>query len=451
MTDTDKSAAALGILDDLVRRAMRAGASAADAVVVDGVSVSVAYRMGRPEKLERAEGGDLGLRVLVGTRQALVSTADRSPQGLDALVERAVAMARAVPEDPTLGLADPALVARDLPDIDGCDPDEPSVELLSERARLLEDAARAVPGVTNSEGAEASWGRSTVALVGSNGFAHAYHTSQSSLGVAVVAGSDAHGMESDYASSAAVYGADLRDPVEVGRDAGERAVRRLGATRVPTGRRVIVFDPRVARGLIGHLLSAINGASIVRGTSFLKNKRGEAVFAPGIEVIEDPLRPRGLRSRPCDAEGLPCRRRSLIDDGRLTTWILDLRTARALGLESTGHAGRGPSSAPSPTTSNVWLAPGVLTPDALIGAIDDGLYVTDLVGQGVNGLTGDYSRGAAGLRIEKGQLTTPFNEVTIAGTLQDMFAALVPANDLVFRHGVDAPTVFLGDMMVAGA
>ncbi|GEO79950.1 TldD/PmbA family protein [Pararhodospirillum oryzae] len=452
MTDLDRDAAqALTLLDDLVRRAMAGGATAADALYVGGSSVSATVRLGRQEKLERAEGGEIGLRVLIGHRQALVASADTSPATLATLVERALDMARVVPEDPHVGLADPADLALERPDIDGCDPGEVSVETLTRLVETLEGEALAVPGVTNSEGAEASWGRSTVALVGSNGFSHAYHSSHVGLGVAVVAGQGTEGMEIDHASASAVYLADLRDPAEVGREAGTRAVRRLGATRLPTKTRPVVFDPRVARGLVGHLLGAINGGSIARGTSFLKDSLGQRILPAGVSVIEDPHRPRGLRSRPVDAEGLPTRRRSLVDDGTLTTWLLDLRTARVLGLKSTGHASRGTGAPPSPGASNVWLTPGPLSPAELIAGIDDGLYVTDLFGQGVNGLTGDYSRGAAGLRIENGVLTTPVNEVTIAGTLQRMFAALTPASDLELRHGVDAPTVLVGEMMVAGA
>jgi PmbA protein len=391
------------------------------------------------------------LRVLVGGGQALVSSGDRSSAALDALVERAVAMAKAVPADPYAGLADPSQLATVLPEIDNFDPTEPSVEALTELVRAMEDEARAQAGVTNSEGAEASWGLSTVALVASNGFSHAYHSSHASMGVAVVAGNAEIGMESDYDYSSAVYFSDLRDPLEIGREAGRRAARRVGATRLATGKMPIVFDPRIARGLVGHAVGAINGGGIARGTSFLKDHMDKAVFGPGITIIEDPHRPRGMRSKPCDAEGLPTKRRALFDKGMLTTWLLDLRTARQLGLESTGHAARGTGSAPSPSATNIWMEPGDISPEALIGEIDFGFYVTDLVGQGVNGLTGDYSRGAAGFRIEKGQLTTPVNEVTIAGNLKDMFLALTPANDLVLRYGTDCPTVRIDGMTVAGA
>ncbi|WP_299443449.1 TldD/PmbA family protein [uncultured Rhodospira sp.] len=446
MPETDSQA----LLEDLIDRARKAGADAADALLVDGVSVSVAWRMGALERLERAEGGDIGLRVFVGNRQGIVSSAERSPAALRDLVDRAVAIARTVPEDPYCGLAEPEQLARDLPVLDSRDPTEPSAETLTEMARTAEDAARAVPGVTNSEGAEASWSLTSVTLAASNGFAHRYERTGSSLAASVIAGSDSDGMERDYDYSAAVFRADLRDPAEVGQSAGERAVRRLGARRPATIKAPVVFDPRIARSLVGHLLGAINGVAIARGTSFLKDRMGEPVFAPGITIMDDPHRHRGLKSRPCDAEGLPTRPMALVDDGRLTTWLLDLRSARQLGLDSTGHASRGAGSPPSPGASNVYLSPGAVTPDALISDIKEGFYVTEAFGQGINMITGDYSRGAAGFWIENGEITHPVSECTIAGTLQEMFRALTPADDLVLRYGTDSPTVRIDGMTIAG-
>ncbi|WP_338048603.1 TldD/PmbA family protein [Phaeovibrio sulfidiphilus] len=441
---------ALGLLDDLVHRAVRAGADAADAVLIDGTSLSLAVRKGALEKLEQAEGGDIGLRVLVGTRQALVSSADRSGPALSELVDRALAMARAVPEDPLIGLAEPGQIARSLPDIDGAASGDVDQETLRALALDLENAARSVEGVTNSEGAEASFSRSMVSLVASNGFAQAYPMTRIGMGVAVIAGDSTTGMEFDYATRSTVHPEDLVAPADLGREAGEGAVRKLGARRMTTGERTVVFDPRTARSLLGHFLSAINGSSIVRGTSFLKDALGTAVFGSGVSIVEDPLRRRGLLSRPCDAEGLPTRSRTLVENGVLTTWLLDLRSARALGMEPTGHASRSTGSAPHPAPSNVWLAPGPLSPEELIADIRDGLYVTSLAGQGVNSLTGDYSRGASGFRIENGVLTTPVHEITVAGNLRDMFAALTPASDLAFHYGTDAPTVRIERMMVAG-
>jgi PmbA protein len=286
-------------------------------------------------------------------------------------------------------------------------------------------------------------------MAASNGFAGAYEGSRHGVSVSVIAGNGT-GMERDYDYSSAVFEADLTDAAEVGRKAGERAVARLGPRKVATTKVPVVFDPRVSGGLLGHLAGAINGGAITRGTSFLKDKLGQQVMAKGLTVTDDPHRARGLRSRPFDGEGIACQRRDIVADGVLTTWVLDLRSARQLGLKSTGHAGRGTSSPPAPGPTNLFLAPGTLSRDALIGGIDQGFYVTELIGFGVNGITGDYSRGAAGFWIEGGALAYPVSEVTIAGNLKDMFLHLTPADDLVFRHGTDAPTVRIDGLTIAG-
>jgi PmbA protein len=440
----------LNLLSDLIGDARKAGADEADAIVADGTSLSITYRLGKLEQLERSEGGDVGLRVLIGKRQAIVSSADRSKDALKELVERAVAMARTVPEDEFCGLATADQLAKSLPKLDICDPSEVSAETLIEHAHAAEDAARAVKGVTNSDGASASWGQSSVAIVASNGFQRSYSSSGSSLSVSVLAGSASDGMETDYDYSSAVYFADLRAPGEIGKTAGERAVKKLGARKMPSQKVPLIFDPRVARGLVGSFLSAINGAAVARGTTFLKGFLNKEVFGPGITIVEDPHRDRGLRSKPCDAEGLANMRRNLIDAGVLTTWILDLRSARQLKLTPTGHAARGPGGPPSPSTTNVWLTAGAETPKALMSDIKQGFYVTDMVGQGVNMVTGDYSRGAVGFWIENGELAYPVSEVTVAGNMKDMFKQLTPANDLEMRFGIDAPTVRIDGMTMAG-
>jgi PmbA protein len=453
MSDTkiDKDAANdIDLLQDLVRRAKKAGADAADAVLFEGTSLSHARRLGKTEKLERSESQDLGLRVLIGKRQAIVSSSDRSPKMLAELVERTLAMAKAVPEDEFCGLAEPDEITRKWPRLDMLDPEEPSAETLIERARAAEEAALAVKGVTNSEGADAGWGRSRIAIAASNGFAGAYGGSQHGVSASVIGGSGSQ-MERDYDFANAVYAADLRDPAEIGRSAGERAVKRLGAKKMATGRFPVVFDPRVARTLISHLLGAISGPSIARGTSFLKDKLGQRIFPAAITLTEEPHRPRGHRSKPFDAEGLANQRRALIDMGVLTTWLLDLRSARQLGLKSTGHAARGTTSPPGPAATNIWIEPGRATPADLMADIKAGFYVTELMGMGVNGLTGDYSRGAAGFWIDNGEIAFPVSEMTVAGNLNDMFLRLVAANDLEFRTGADAPTLRIDDLTVAGS
>jgi len=436
-------------LDDMLAAAKSAGADAADAILVEGTSASLSCRLGEPEDLERSESHDLGLRVLIGKRQAVVSSADFSKQAMTDLVERAVAMARAVPEDQYAGLADPDQLATEIPDLDEFDPAEPSAEQMIEMARACEDAARSVDGITNSEGAELGFGKSTVYLAATNGFNGYRQGSRFSIGVSVVAGEGTK-MERDYDFSSTVWLADLDDPVEIGKKAGENTVRRLNPRKAESAQLPIVYDPRVASSLLGHFCGAINGQSVARGTTFLMNKMGEKVFADGITVIDDPLKKRGLRSKPFDGEGVQTKTRNVIDDGILTTWILDLATSRQLGLETTGHAARGTGGPPSPSVTNVHLAPGKVSKKDLIGAIDSGFYVTELIGMGVNNVTGDYSRGAGGFWIENGEIAYPVNEVTIAGNLKDMFLNLTPADDLEFKRATNAPTVRVDGMTIAG-
>ena len=439
----------LTLLSDLIEAARKAGADAADAVAFNAASVSVAWRLGKLEKLERSESCDLGLRVFVGKRQATVSSTDFKPETLKEVVERAVAMARAAPEDPYCGLAESEQIATDPPAIDICDSLEPGTQELIDDAREAEDAARSVPGVTNSEGSETGWGRAEIAMAASNGFAQTYATSSHSLAASVLAGEGLE-MERDYDFTTAVYRSDLEAPARIGRNAGERVVRRLNAAKVETQQVPVVYDPRVAGGLVRHAASGINGAAIARGTSFLKDSIGERVFPESVTIVDDPHRVRGLRSKPFDGEGLPNARRVLFENGLLKTWILDLASARQLGLQSTGHAARGTAAPPSPATTNLYMEAGSQTPEELLGNIESGFYVTELIGMGVNMVTGDYSRGASGFWIENGEITRPVSEMTIAGNLKNMFAALTPANDLAFRFGVDAPTIRIEGMTVAG-
>ncbi len=440
----------LDMLNDLIAKARRKGADAADALAVDAVSLSVAWRLGNLEQLTRSEGSDIGLRVLIGHRHAIVSSSERTPAALEELAERAVAMARTIPEDPFCGLAGPDQLVQELPDLDICDSTEPTAEGLIALARTTENAGRAVPGITNSQGATAAWSTHAVALAGSNGLAARYATSHASLSVSLLAGDNCQGMERDYDHTSAVHLADLRAAEEVGRSAASRTLQRLGARKVETRSVPVVYDPREACSLVSHFLSAINGASVARGTTFLKESLHQPVFARGVAIVDDPLRRRGLRSKPCDAEGLPTRRRMLVEDGVLQSWLLDLRAARQLGLESTGHASRGTTGPPAPAPTNAYLAPGSPEPARLIADIRQGLYVTELFGTGVNIVTGDYSCGATGFWIEGGRISYPVHEVTVAGNLKDMFRTLAIASDLEFRYGIDSPTVRIERMTVAG-
>lgn len=446
---SDARTDALNLMADLIARARAAGADAADAVLIAGTSLSVQRRLGQTEQLERADGRDVGLRVFVGRRAAIVSSTAVDPAGFSALAERAVAMARVVPDDPYGGLADEAGPPPAL-DLDLVDAAEPDAAALIAAANTAEEAAMAVPGVTNSEGGSAGYSRTEVVLVTSAGFAGRTVRTGHSISATALAGTGT-GMQRDYDWTSAVHLADLEDAATIGRNAGERAVRRLNPSRPATGRLPVVFDPRVAASLLGHLAGAINGAGVARGTSFLKDSLGQRIFAAGITIVDDPHRHRGLRSRLFDGEGVAGQRRELVADGVLTTWLLDSRSARQLGMKSTGHAGRGTGGPPSPGPTNLYLAPGALTPAELMADIKEGLYVTEMIGMGVNGVTGDYSRGAAGFMIRNGALAEPVAEITIAGRLQDMFLGLSAANDLTLRRGMDAPTVRITEMTLAGS
>jgi PmbA protein len=438
-----------GLAERLVEAARKAGADAADAVAVRSVSQSVEIRDGAVEESERSEGDDLGLRVFLGKRQAVVSTNDLRGNGVQALAERAVAMARVAPEDRFIGLADAALLAKNFPDLDLIDPDLPEVGRLEDLAREAEAAGLDVQGVTKSGGASASAGIGGMVLVTSHGFSGAYLASRYGISMTAIAG-EGTAMERDYDYSSTLHAADLDKPEKVGKTAGQRAVERLNPLKAATGKVPVVFDRRIAGSLVGSLANAVNGAAIARKTSFLMEKLGQPVFAKSIRIIDDPLRKRGQRSRPFDAEGVAGRKLALVEDGIVMTWLLDSGTARELGRETTGHASRGVSSSPSPSATNLYLEAGTATPDELIADIDQGFYVTDLIGSGTNIVTGDYSRGASGFWIERGRRTYPVSEVTIAGHLSDMFRTLTPANDLEFRYGTNAPTVRIEGLTVAG-
>ena len=438
-----------GLAERLVEAARKAGADAADAVAVRSVSQSVEIRDGAVEESERSEGDDLGLRVFVGKRQAVVSTNDLRGNGVQTLAERAVAMARVAPEDRFTGLAEAALLAKNFPDLDLIDPDLPEVGRLEDLAREAEAAALDVHGVTKSGGASASAGIGGMVLVTSHGFNGAYLASRYGVSMTAIAG-EGTAMERDYDYSSTLHAADLEKPANVGKTAGRRAVERLNPLKAVTGKVPVVFDRRVAGSLIGSLANALNGAAIARKTSFLMDKLGQEVFAKGIRIIDDPLRKRGQRSRPFDAEGVAGRKLALVEDGVVMTWLLDSATARELGRETTGHASRGVSSSPSPSATNLYLEAGTATPDELVADIEQGFYVTDLIGSGTNIVTGDYSRGASGFWIERGRRTYPVSEVTIAGHLSDMFRTLTPANDLEFRYGTNAPTLRIEGLTVAG-
>ncbi|WP_420717511.1 TldD/PmbA family protein [Emcibacter sp.] len=438
-------------LETLVYLAQKAGADQADAVFFSSESESVSWRLGKMEDVERSESSDLGLRVIIGKKQAIVSSSDLGQANLDTLVERALDMARNAPEDPWCGLADKNLLAGKIPEgLDLYDDTKIAAEKLKEMARETEELALEVDGITNSQGASAGTSATSIALCNSDGFAQTYQSSSFSLSVSVIAGSGT-GMERDYSYSSKRHLEDLDTPANIAREATERALRRLNPQKVKTTQVPVIFDPRVSRTLVGHLASAVNGQSIARGTSFLKESLNRRIFPADIRIIDDPHICRGVSSRPFDGEGVANGKMDLIRDGVLQNWILDSSSARQLGLQTNGHASRGTSSPPHPSSSNLYLAAGKPSPAELMADIKSGFYVTELIGMGVNGITGDYSRGASGFWIENGELTYPVNEITIAGNLKDMFLCLSAASDLELKYGTDAPTLRIEKMMLAGS
>lgn len=441
---------ALDRAQSLVAAARKAGADAADAVYGCDASAGVSVRLGELEDVERSESEHVGLRVFVGKRSATVSSSDLAPATLATLVERVLAMAKEAPEDAYAGLApEDRLMRKKLPALDIEDDEEPDPATLRARALEVEEAARGVTGVTNSEGGGASFGRAQMALATSHGFAGAYAGTQHNMWASVIAGEGA-GMQRDYASHNVRHLADLETADAIGVRAGTRAVARLKPSRIASGTMPVIFDPRVSNSLIGHLLGAITGPAITRKASFLLDAKGQRILPEGLHVVDDPHRQRGLRSRPFDGEGLPTARKRLIDDGVLVDWLLDSASARQLGLAPTGHATRGGGGSPGAGVSNVHLEGGTATPRELMADVMRGLYVTELIGHGVNSVTGDYSRGASGFLIENGSVTEAVAEITIAGNLRDMLARIVAADDLAFRYAINVPTLRIDGMTVAG-
>lgn len=440
----------LTLAADLVARAKRLGASDADAIAIDRRTIDVAIRDGATEQLEQAEGREVGLRVFAGKSSAMISGSKLDPDSLQRMAERAVTMARAAPPDPFSGLADREQLTNEFPDLDLVADSLPDGERLRALATEAEATALAVEGVSKSGGADANASQRQVALFASNGFSGSYGRTVTSFSVSAIAG-EGTGMERDYDYSAAVHADDLKSAEEIGRSAGSRAVRRLKPRKVESQAVPVIFDRRVASSLAGHLVAAAMGPSIARKTSFLRDKLGQQIFPSAISIIDDPFRPRGLASRPFDAEGLKGARRAIIADGILTGWFLDLHAARQLGLDPTGNASRGLSGPPAPSVSNLHIVPGAATPVELMADIKRGLFVTELIGSGANIVTGDYSRGASGFWIENGELTFPVSEITIAGDLPTMFANLAAANDLEFRGSSNAPTCRVEGLTIAGA
>ncbi len=453
MPDTDPSAALAPVTSALLQAAKAAGADSADAIAIEGRSVSIDVRKGGLEHAEREESLDIGLRVFIGQRQASISSSDIRPETLEAMAARAVAMAREAPEDPYAGLADPVQLSaqRGAAGLDLCDPaPEPHPDALQEDARRAEAAALAVDGVTQVQSASAAYGTQAVWLAATNGFAGGYARNSRHISCVAISGTGAQ-MERDWCGEGRIYYSDLPTPETVGELAGARAVERAGPRRPKTGAYPVLYDERIASSLIGHLLGAINGSAIARGSSWLLHAMGTQVLPAGITLTEDPLRPRRSGSRPFDGEGLQSRVKDLVADGILQSWVLDLATARKLSLASTANAVRGTSSPPSPGTSNLVLTQGTQSRAALMADMGTGLLVTSLIGSTINPNTGDYSRGASGFWVENGQIAYPVNECTIAGNLRDMLGRIIPGNDGRDHLSTVVPSLLVEGMTLAGA
>ncbi|MCR9114963.1 MAG: TldD/PmbA family protein [Rhodobacteraceae bacterium] len=437
----------------LLAAAQRAGAEAADALAVEGHALSIDVRAGALEQAERSEGTDLGLRVLVGRRQACVSASDTSAQTIETLAERAVAMAREAPEDPYVGLADPADLARqtDTDHLELADPAaEPAPAALQEAALAAEAAALGVRGVSQVQSASASYSSRAMHMAATNGFSAGYRRTDTGLYCTAIAGEGAK-MQRDGDGDYRIFAADLRAPDDIGQRAGERAVAQLGARKPPTGAYPVLFDERISSSLIGHLLVAANGSSVARGSSWLLDRLGEQVLPAALSLIEDPHRARVSASRPFDAEGLPTRRRAIVENGVLTGWTLDLATGRKLNMASTGNAKRGTSAPPSPGSWNVALTQGAQSREDLLRDMGTGLLVTSMIGSTINPNSGDYSRGASGFWVEGGEITYPVNECTIAGSLPEMLMRMTPANDARAWLSRVVPSLLVEGMTLAGA
>lgn len=441
------------LTEALLHHARHAGADSADAIAVDGTSLSISVRGGSLEQAERSEGVEIGLRVIVGQRQACVSASDIRDATLREMAERAVTMARLAPDDPTVGLAEPVQLStlRDGDALDMCDPGaDPDPAQLERMAQEAEAAALSVKGVSQVQAANAGFSRSRVHLAASNGFAGGYARSDYGLSCVAISG-EGLGMERDYFGDGRNHAADLLDPARIGHIAGERSVARMGARKPKTGAYPVIFDERIAAGLIGHLLSATNGTAIARGASWARDLMGEQVLPKGLSVIEDPHRPRASASRPFDGEGLPTHKRAIVSDGVLLEWTLDLATGRKLGLPSTGSASRGTSSPPSPAVGNIALTQGSRSRDALLREMGTGLLITSMIGSSINATTGDYSRGASGFWVENGEIAFPVNECTVAGNLREMLLSIRPANDARAHLSRVVPSLLVEGLTLAGA
>ncbi len=447
--DNEDEKVLINFLNMITDKAKKKGADSADAISMSSQSISVSQRLGKKEDLERSESSGFGLRVFIGKKQAIVSSTDHSDNEIDELIQRAIDMAKVAPDDPYVGISDLNTSSKNLKKLNLLDSFEPTIDNLYENVSIAEEAALSMKGITNSEGSSASWSKASIALVNTNDFFGSYSGSTFSISTAVIAGNGA-AMERDYDYSVSRHKKKLEDPKLIGINAAKRAIKRLNPVKIDSSELPVVFDWRVSSSLLGHFAGAINGQSIAKKTSFLNEMMNKQVFKKGVNIIDDPLISDGLASKPFDGEGIPTNKIDLVSNGKLNNWILDLASSRQLNLKTTAHASRGTSSVPFPSPTNLYLQPGDASLEEIIGDLRKGIYITELIGMGVNGVTGDYSRGAAGFLIENGELTYPISEITIAGNLLSMFANLTPANDLKFKNRTNSPSVLVNKMIVAG-
>ena len=441
------------IMNLLIDTAIANGATSTDCVLSRSRGISITRRLGKDENIQRYEDFDTGLRVFVDNKISSVSTNENSEEALKEVAKKAVEMAKIAPEDEYSLIASKELLKKfpikENNFIDSYDSVEPNIDIIRKRASEVEDTALSVKGITNSDGADASWGEGETLLMTSNGFFGSSKKSNHSVSVVVIAEKNGK-MERDYDYSSKVYGEDLKDGKNIGREAAKKTLARIGAEKPVTGQYPVIFDPRVSRSIASHFASAINGSSIARKTSFLKDSLNNNIANKAVTLIDDPFLKRGLGSRLFDAEGLGTSKNVLINDGVLENWLLDLSSAKQLGMAPTANAKRGISGPPSPGITNLFLLPGEDTPESLISGVSNGFYVTDMIGSSVSMVTGDYSRGASGFWIKNGKLSIPITEATIAGNLKDMFKTLKPANDLDFSHSINCPTILIEGMTIAG-
>lgn len=439
----------LNLLQDVIAKVLKLGASDADAIIIDSTSLSSEVRLGKLINIDREENAAIALRVLIDQRQAIVSTSDFSALSLDSIIDRAIAMAKVTPKNPHLFLAERKQMAENIIDLDLYDSNDTSAEKLIDQAKMIESFALDNKAITNSEGAAAHYQTGEIYFATSKGFANSYQTSSSALSLSVIAGKDQN-MQTGSAYSIARFASDLKSEREIGFEAANKAIEKMNPRKLPSSEMVVIFDRRIAGGILGALSSSINGSAISRGTSFLTNHLGKEIFQSDINIIDDPFIKKGLSSRPFDAEAIPGKKLHIIENGMLNSYFLDLQTASKLNLQTTGHAVRGLTSSPVPGTSNLYMKAGQSSLEDMIKSIKKGVLVTEVFGHGANIVTGDYSQGAGGFYIENGEIIYPVSEITIASNLKDMFRNIIPANDLRFEYSINSPSLFVKKMTVAG-